>query len=340
MDNELRSQEPDFKRRGLNIKDYEESDNTSELSSLNKRITDNLMRDRRESLNLRDSLLEEDINKKDITSARNFLDISSETIPDRTYNPGNGRISRNSENIRRDIQGGEPNDTLNINRDFGLNNNRDESVSRAGYANEDTRDEIINRREQFTERPQINERDRNSNNILKSSLENINRNINNSGNRVQPERFTSGYEDFAPDNFGREVRGVRGKDLTPRKSRESNNYSLKPVNPPLTPDNFNPFPSIDKKPVVEPMRMVGTDKRQKVYTNEKDYRYNAPKLDLLKVISDDPSQYGSDYAIKSQKIENTLKSFGIGVRVTNVVRGPTVTRYRYLCQPVFPLKKS
>ena len=70
-----------------------------------------------------------------------------------------------------------------------------------------------------------------------------------------------------------------------------------------------------------------------------DIRYIAPNPNLLTTKSDDPSKYGGDIQEKSRILEETLASFRINAKVSNVVRGPSVTRYELQIPAGIPVRK-
>lgn len=57
------------------------------------------------------------------------------------------------------------------------------------------------------------------------------------------------------------------------------------------------------------------------------YKYNRPSFELLTTVSDDPASFNADMPLKRVALENALENFGVPAKVTNVVVGPTVTRY-------------
>ena len=75
-----------------------------------------------------------------------------------------------------------------------------------------------------------------------------------------------------------------------------------------------PLPGVDVKPA-------------KSYKQEQDRKYNAPPTTLLEQRSDDESTYGGDYKSRIVALERILQSFKLEAKVTNVVRGPSVTQY-------------
>jgi len=64
----------------------------------------------------------------------------------------------------------------------------------------------------------------------------------------------------------------------------------------------------------EPASVTGADVRRK---------YALPNLDLF----DPPQAQIFDESLRSQLLEDTLASFGVGAKVTHVQRGPSITRY-------------
>lgn len=72
---------------------------------------------------------------------------------------------------------------------------------------------------------------------------------------------------------------------------------------------------------------------------EVDKRYVAPDTKLLKVYPNETARYVEDFKEKSRILEETLESFKINAKVTNVVRGPSVTRYEISIPPGIPVRK-
>ena len=58
--------------------------------------------------------------------------------------------------------------------------------------------------------------------------------------------------------------------------------------------------------------------------------YQLPSHDLLDVVVEEPVVAGPDLGGSSKVLEDTLKDFGIACKVTNVERGPVVTRFEVL----------
>lgn len=60
--------------------------------------------------------------------------------------------------------------------------------------------------------------------------------------------------------------------------------------------------------------------------NEKK-EYIFPPLSLLSYIPSGSSDSREEVRANTQRLENTLRSFGVNAQITNIVRGPTITRY-------------
>ena len=80
-----------------------------------------------------------------------------------------------------------------------------------------------------------------------------------------------------------------------------------------------------------------TDKtRQNVIRVRKQRKYVFPPLDLLKPadserdsVVDNDDIYALEAERNAEKLKATLRNFGIGVRITGITRGPTVTRFEF-----------
>ncbi|MBQ7452773.1 MAG: DUF87 domain-containing protein [Clostridia bacterium] len=70
-----------------------------------------------------------------------------------------------------------------------------------------------------------------------------------------------------------------------------------------------------------------------------DVKYNPPPTNILKLSKDDPSKYNKNYEENARRIEDKLETFKLSCKVTNVVRGPTVTRYELSMPSGVPVKK-
>jgi DNA segregation ATPase FtsK/SpoIIIE-like protein len=68
-------------------------------------------------------------------------------------------------------------------------------------------------------------------------------------------------------------------------------------------------------------------------------RYNAPPIELLDDVEIDPSVYEEDYAKNARLLEQALSEFKISATVTDIVCGPTVTRYELEMAPGIPVKR-
>lgn len=150
-------------------------------------------------------------------------------------------------------------------------------------------------------------------------------------------------------------RGVRGPDRVPRKTPDrsgigSNGFvsdmveQEKPRQPQQNivapkPSFFENKQNVQSAPVQQSLlgnnqASFGTDRKQPV-----DTKYVAPTPNLLTTVSDDPTKYGGDTAEKSRILEETLDSFRIGAKVSNVIKGPSVTRYELSIPAGIPVKK-
>lgn len=69
-------------------------------------------------------------------------------------------------------------------------------------------------------------------------------------------------------------------------------------------------------------------------------RYTLPSLDLLKKVSKNTTQKGLNHGLNERAalLEHTLRSFNVEAKVTNVIEGPSVTRYEI--QPAVGVKVS
>lgn len=70
------------------------------------------------------------------------------------------------------------------------------------------------------------------------------------------------------------------------------------------------------------------EKKEEVYIPPKAYK--RPPVDFLTVESTDMSELAEDTQHKSEILEQSLESFKVGAKVSNIVIGPTVTRYEMI----------
>ena len=69
------------------------------------------------------------------------------------------------------------------------------------------------------------------------------------------------------------------------------------------------------------------DEPEETYEEEPGAEYEFPPVTLLRAASGVTADAGEEVAANRQRLETTLHSFNIGASVTDITRGPTVTRY-------------
>ena len=143
-------------------------------------------------------------------------------------------------------------------------------------------------------------------------------------------------ETLSADTWGRRS-GVRGKDLSPRKSPERRRFDGTPFGDTIGNNSSETLESRDRrgfdnffakpKEEAEQIKMDVPSKPRFYGGQEKDIKYIAPPTTLLDNRSDDVESYGGDYKQKSADLEKVLSSFKIDAKVCNVIRGPSVTQF-------------
>ncbi len=128
--------------------------------------------------------------------------------------------------------------------------------------------------------------------------------------------------------------------LFARKGREKNE---EPESAPVAPAEVVPEPAPEPEP--EPAVKAAPRKQVRMPDAEKESaplavlpssgsNWTLPEIALLDPIPGQrESASGTDFAIGSQVLKETLAEFGVEVEVTNVERGPVITRYELLPAP-------
>ena len=174
-------------------------------------------------------------------------------------------------------------------------------------------------------------------------------------------RFKSNFENDVDSINSVERRrvGVRGKDLSPRKSPDRTGF--RPQLSDLVEDENKNIDSLTEQKkyginasvvAPKPQFLAKTEPtiKESLINSPKpsfnaasgqrvDSKYVAPDPRLLTTLSDDPAKYGGDTKEKSRILEETLESFRINAKVSNVVRGPSVTRYELQIPAGIPVRK-
>ncbi len=94
---------------------------------------------------------------------------------------------------------------------------------------------------------------------------------------------------------------------------------------------------VSKKAEIQEEPVFEVPEENKI-TNNSDYKF--PPIQLLTPSSDKDSSKGMDeMSMNAQKLVDTLKSFGVLASITNICRGPSVTRYELAPAPGVKISK-
>ncbi|MGI5935383.1 MAG: DNA translocase FtsK [Oscillospiraceae bacterium] len=111
-----------------------------------------------------------------------------------------------------------------------------------------------------------------------------------------------------------EAAAVAGVEITPTVQEIS-----------VPPRNEMPYPKTQAN--------IGKDEAQEIASTiekakeQENDRYEFPPVTLLKRGSANPVDGREEVALNKERLETTLKSFGVSASIVGVIRGPTVTRY-------------
>lgn len=161
-------------------------------------------------------------------------------------------------------------------------------------------------------------------------------------NRVNPAQQTNTNQPARNENVNANVNANRPSNQPANRvpdqnaNRPANQTSNRPSN--QTPNQ--PSSQSSNQPSVQLSNRGDTapaDKpRQNVIRVKKQRKYVFPPLDLLKPadgerdsIVDNDDIYALEAERNAEKLKATLRNFGIGVRITGITRGPTVTRFEF-----------
>jgi S-DNA-T family DNA segregation ATPase FtsK/SpoIIIE len=114
----------------------------------------------------------------------------------------------------------------------------------------------------------------------------------------------------------------KGFGLFGRKGKETTSEPAVAVEPEPAPAVEEPAPPPPKK-APEPVESVAV-------LPSSGANWTLPPLDLLDEVTGHPELTTGDFAAGGQLLKETLSEFGVEVEVTNVERGPVVTRYELL----------
>lgn len=163
---------------------------------------------------------------------------------------------------------------------------------------------------------------------------------NNSSRNEENQNF----DNFAPDDYGRKKSG-RGPDLTQRKTPERRRetftgYGVDSVSN----ETFAPRINLsnlgtNQTTNVEQIELSVGKRSPFSVKGERDERYIAPPTNILVDNSTDPTKYGGDFAPKAKAIEDVLDSFRIPVKVVNIIKGPTFSKFELAMPQGIPVKK-
>lgn len=133
------------------------------------------------------------------------------------------------------------------------------------------------------------------------------------------------------DDESKEVEARRSRLEEAMKKREASQAPPPPK--PTPPPKPKPKPKPEPAPEPVPHPPVATDASSAT-------GYQLPPLDLLTPVDADHGiEYNDDHIAASTILQETLAEFGIEVKVTNIERGPVVTRFELLPAPGVRLEK-
>lgn len=163
-------------------------------------------------------------------------------------------------------------------------------------------------------------------------------------NGIQRREENLIFDDLIPDDFGRKKSG-RGPDLAPRKTPDRRKESFTGFgvdasqNETFAPKASFPNFGISQNPSSEQIELSVGKRSPFSVKGEKDERYITPPTSILVDNSTDPSKYGGDFAPKARAIEAVLDSFRIPVKVVNIIKGPTFSKFELAMPQGIPVKK-
>ena len=95
--------------------------------------------------------------------------------------------------------------------------------------------------------------------------------------------------------------------------------------------DFKLAPEEENSPIITEKKEINKPKFEPVFEEEEEKaEYVLPTLSLLKPIKPKSQQADSELRNNAEKLVSVLASFGVQTRVTNISRGPAVTRYELL----------
>ncbi len=116
----------------------------------------------------------------------------------------------------------------------------------------------------------------------------------------------------------------------------------KPAPPPPPKPEPPPTPKPEPKPAPkpEPKPAPSNEPAVDVVGSDRESAFKLPPIDFLDPVPVQPEEAaGPDLHVSAQTLKETLAEFGIDVEITNVERGPVVTRFELLPAPGIKLEK-